>query len=205
MTTGRSLLLALAAGIAGVLLGAALPRRAASPRLAPPVAAPISDCNAARAELSSTRAQLTICLAYRPMAPEPTAPSSPTVPTQPAAEADAAPSVALGPPDPTGGSSPLAVEARKFGEQLDRYPEAVLVREKGTIGIYRPDEWPPDSAQIVGRKFLDGRIGWYAGPDAGARSDPAAFARMRDLAGPDGTVTMGGVRFQFAKPDGGAP
>jgi len=92
-----------------------------------------------------------------------------------------------------------------FGEQLDRYPEAVLVREKGTIGIYRPDEWPPDSAQIVGRKFLDGRIGWYAGPDAGARSDPAAFARMRDLAGPDGTVTMGGVRFQFAKPDGGAP
>jgi hypothetical protein len=86
----------------------------------------------------------------------------------------------------------------------DALPDAVLVRHSdGTMGIYAPDEWPPDGdGQIVARKLPDGEVGWYAGPDAGPRTDPRAFwpaeppelpptPRLRRE--PDGTVTLDGV------------
>lgn len=184
MIMSRSLLLALLAGIAGIIIGRALPRDApsagtalsggsASPAPAPP---PDRDCKAARAELGTTRAQLAICLAYRAVPAEPESSAEP-------ARAELAPSEPI---------EAFGAETRRTAELLDSYPEAVIVRRMdGTTGIYRPDERVPDSAEILARKFSDGRIGWYAGPDAGPPSDPAALVRPRDLAGPDGTVTMG--------------
>jgi len=67
--------------------------------------------------------------------------------------------------------------------------------------VYKPDEWPSDGAgQIVARKFLDGHIGWYAGPDAGPRSDPAAFQPRGPamVYQPDGTITVNGVEADTA-------
>jgi hypothetical protein len=87
---------------------------------------------------------------------------------------------------------------------LDSLPEAVIVRHSdGTLGVYAPDEWPSDGdGEIVARKLPDGEVGWYAGSDAGPRTDPRAFwpadperplhvPRVRRES--DGTVTIDGV------------
>jgi hypothetical protein len=98
--------------------------------------------------------------------------------------------------------TPNAAEIRRNRELLDSYSEAVIVQHPdGTTGVYKPDEWPIDGdGVIVARKLPGGEIGWYAGPDAGPRSDPAAF-RQVDLPKivppvivrePDGTLTVNG-------------
>ncbi|WP_129575946.1 MULTISPECIES: hypothetical protein [Sorangium] len=71
----------------------------------------------------------------------------------------------------------IAGEIRSHHDRLDALSEAVIVQEAdGTIGIYEPDDWSNDGdGLIIGRKLANGEIGWYAGPDAGPRSDPAAF------------------------------
>jgi hypothetical protein len=68
-------------------------------------------------------------------------------------------------------------EIKSYHDRLESLSEAVIVRHaNGTIGVYKPEEWPIDGdGFIVGRKFANGQIGRYAGPDAGPRSDPAAF------------------------------
>jgi hypothetical protein len=79
-------------------------------------------------------------------------------------------------------------------------------RADGTTRIYRPEDWAPESEQIIARRFPDGSTRWYAGPDAGPRSDPAAFVPLRDLAGPDGVVTLSnGRRIQLHIQDAGPP
>jgi hypothetical protein len=69
------------------------------------------------------------------------------------------------------------------------------------VGVYRPEDWPVDGeGTIVARKRPDGKMAWYAGPNAGPRSDPNAF-RVADPAAapsvvwdqlPDGTITING-------------
>jgi hypothetical protein len=85
---------------------------------------------------------------------------------------------------------------------LDSYSEAVIVQHfDGRTGVYKPDEWPIDGdGIIIARKLPSGDIAWYAGPDAGPRSDPAAFRipPARDIdevvidRAPDGTITING-------------
>jgi hypothetical protein len=77
MTTHRSIVLALIAGIAGVFVGRALPRDASKTEATVPaismsrVTAPTRhDCKAEAVELFSTKMQLAICMAYRTPAPE---------------------------------------------------------------------------------------------------------------------------------------
>jgi hypothetical protein len=79
---------------------------------------------------------------------------------------------------------------------LDSLDEAVIVKHTdGTRGVYAPEDWPDDGpGQIIGRKLPDGTIGWYAGPDAGPRSDPNAFipTEVPEVwRAPDGTVMVG--------------
>ena len=71
-------------------------------------------------------------------------------------------------------------------EMLDSLPEAVIVEHTdGTWGVYAPEDWPEDGpGRIIGRKLPDGEIGWYAGPDAGPRSDPNAFFPTEPEPGP---------------------
>ncbi|WP_437994038.1 hypothetical protein [Sorangium sp. So ce145] len=101
------------------------------------------------------------------------------------AEPEAAPSSVPEAPEPEPPASNveptvqeiIAEEIRSYHGRLDSLPEAVIVQEAdGTIGIHKPDDWPSDGdGLIIGRKLPSGEIGWYAGPDAGPRSDPAAF------------------------------
>jgi hypothetical protein len=101
------------------------------------------------------------------------------------------------------GMDRMIANLAKVRAERERYPEAVIVRRAdGTRRYYRPEDWAPDSEDIIARKYLDGDIRYYAGPDAGPRSDPAAWKHLRDLAGPDGRVDLGnGVRMQFIDPD----
>ena len=199
MATQRSIALALIAGLIGLLVGRALPRAlskteaTASVKPMPPVSFPTRhDCKAERTELSSINAQLAICKAYLGRAPE-AAPS-----TEPDPE-----------PKPrkvriVGGMLSEAEfdQMNENRQRLATYPEAVVVfHPDGVIRVYRTDEWPSDGdGQILARKFLDGHVGFYAGPDAGPRSDPAAFQpRPPDFIAPvwrtlpDGTITINGV------------
>ena len=197
MTTQRSIALALTTGVFGIFVGHFLPRGASKTEViantisTPPAQAPTShDCKAERVELSSIKAQLAICKAYLTRASE-AAPST-------AYDAEAAP---LKPgSDSRNISFTNEVEERR--RLLDIYPEAVIVHQSdGKIRVYKPDEWPSDGAgQIVARKFSDGHIGWYAGPDAGPRSDPAAFQPRGPamVYQPDGTITLNGVEADTA-------
>jgi len=201
MTTDRSLALALAlvAGILGVFVGHALPRdelktEAAVPaRSMSPGTGPTGhDCKKEGVELSSTKVKLALCMAYRTPAPEAARSRAPEAsepePLKPR----------LAPRRTT--FTHVVNEDRKL---LDSYPEAVIVHHSdGKVGVYKPDEWPSDGdGQIVARKFSDGHIGWYGGPDAGPRSDPAAFQPLApsDIVSPvmvyqpDGTITLNGV------------
>lgn len=199
MTAGRSLTLALVAGVLGVFAGHALPRDESKIEAAVPARSmshgtgPTShDCKAEEVEISSTKVKLALCMAYRTPAPEAASSrateASATEPIKPR----------LAPRRTT--FRHVVNEDRKL---LDSYPEAVIVQHSdGEVGVYRPDEWPFDGdGQIVARKFLDGHIGWYAGPEAGPRSDPAAF-QQRAPSGivspvmvyqPDGTIMLNGV------------
>ncbi|WP_437986940.1 hypothetical protein [Sorangium sp. So ce117] len=104
-------------------------------------------------------------------------------------------------------------EIRRNRRLLDSYSEAVIVQHyDGRTGVYKPDEWPDDGdGYIVARKLPSGRLGWYAGPDAGPRTDPDAFRHWdppippRPIwkREPDGTITINGkpaspgVQFMF--------
>ncbi len=109
------------------------------------------------------------------------------------AEPEAAPSSVPETPEPEPPASNveptlqeiIAEEIRSYDERLESLSEAVIVRHtNGTIGVYKPEQWDIDGdGIIVARKFKNGEIGRYAGPDAGPRSDPAAF-RVRRSAPP---------------------
>jgi hypothetical protein len=158
MTIHSTLALALAAAIAGVLIG-----RTTASRDAPqaqveaphaPSTAPLAgrECNVTRAELAATQAKLAHCIADPPQPPEPDAPAADDE------EAEA-----------------YAEREQRNREVLRTHPEVVIVRRAdGTTSIYPPNEPIPDGI-IVARRLPSGEIGWYAGPDAGPRSDPAAF------------------------------
>jgi hypothetical protein len=107
---------------------------------------------------------------------------------------------------------PSAEDRQAYRQFVDSDSRTVLVRHfDGTIGVYNPDEWPIDGdGVIIARKLPSGRIGWYAGPDAGPRSDPAAFQpwdpQLPSITWgrePDGTITINGkpaspsVQFMF--------
>ncbi|WP_233562106.1 hypothetical protein [Sorangium cellulosum] len=198
MTLRNCLALALIASIAGAFIGRAAPgdarsappARSASPAPAAAVRAG-NGCEEERTDLRAVKVQLAVCtmLNSRGLEAEPSDASDAPDATHPV-EPMARPSV------------PDTAEIRRNRKLLDRYPEAVIVRHHdGSTGIYRPDEWPIDGdGEIVARKLPGGEIGWYAGPDAGPRSDPAAFrpsepARTPPITWgrtPDGTVTIDG-------------
>jgi hypothetical protein len=150
--------------------------------------APATDaCKGTRAELTSTRARLAVCLAYR------------------AASREATSNDASAPPllEPSIDDE-ILFEMRRVRRLIDQYPECIVVRRAdGTVGVYRPDDWPIDSddGQVIGRKFRGDEYKLYGGPDAGPPSDPSAFFHARDLAGPDGTVTIGTTKLTFPTPD----
>jgi hypothetical protein len=208
MSIKRAIALAFIAGILGVFVGHALPRGAsktettASATSTPPATAPPShDCKAERGELSSTKAQLAICKAYLTLMRTPdAAPSAANSANPPIAHrTESEPhkvrfeGAHLSPDD--------AAEIIEKGRHLNTYPEAVIVRHwDGRVRVYKPDEWASDGdGEIVARKFLDGHIGWYTGPDAGPRSDPAAFQPLgpSDIGLPDGPEIDEAVRKAF--------
>jgi hypothetical protein len=203
--TRSHVVLALVAGVAGLLAGRAMPHAPAPTANTTPTAPPTApaQCRPERAQLASTRAQLAICMAYRAPSTdaEPVSSASPEPPAHPIpAHESLAQGMARLASDP---------DARKFGDRLVSYPEAVLVRKAdGTQGIYRPDEHSADSDDVYARKLPDGHIIYYLGPDAGPRSDPDAWGSLRDLAdlSPDGqTVVSGTTRLVFPRRDAGSP
>ncbi|WP_155798764.1 hypothetical protein [Sorangium cellulosum] len=172
-------LIIVGAGVAGALIGRAVPHGEPRARAVAGASLPRSGttaaadgCEAERRELGSARVQLALCMSLGKRDPE----SS----TSEASEgAESVP--------PPGFESVVLAEMRRERERLDSLREAVIVQHAdGTIGIYKPEDWPIDGdGLIVGRKLPSGQIGWYAGPDAGSRLDPAAFRR------PDSTVVLG--------------
>lgn len=181
MVIRRSTAVALiaAAGVAGAVIERFVPcgtpsvqaARSASPALSATGDAG-QGCQAERTELASVEAQLAFCMALGARRPEEPAPEAPA-----RAELD----------PPPGVESPIATEIRRARERLDSLPQAVIVQHAdGTIGYHDADAWPSDGdGLIIGRKLPDGQIGWYAGQDAGPRSDPAAFRR------PESTIVLG--------------
>lgn len=199
MATWRSLSLAFVIGIVGIFVGHALPRGTSKPdatATAPSTlipTGPIShDCKAECGELSSTKAQLAICKAYLGRASEAAPSTAPNPESEP-------PKVRF-----VGGhrSSKDVDQITENQQRLDTYSEAVIVvHSDGKTKVYKPDEWPSDGdGQIVARKLSNGQIGWYGGPDAGPRSDPAAFKPRRPdytipvmVTQPDGAISLYGV------------
>ncbi|WP_437756755.1 hypothetical protein [Sorangium sp. So ce1389] len=166
------------AGVVGAFIGRALPpgesgaQTVASVPAAPSVATPAAPgCEAERSKLDSAKALLALC-----MSPGKRDPGTP--PSEASERSE--------PVSPAGSESTILAEMRRERERLDSLSEAVIVQHAdGTIGIYKPEDWPNDGdGLIIGRKLPDGQIGWYAGPDAGSRLDPTAFRR------PDSTVIL---------------
>lgn len=204
MTVRNCLVFAFIAGVMGAFIGRAMPRDVSniqavpSASFTPSAAAPAGlNCKAERKNIESFKAQLATCMANGAPAPETEAENVPEL-----SESELQ--------DP---HLPSTEERREYRRRLDSYPEAVIVRHHdGTTGVYAPDEWPIDGdGTIVARKLSSGELAWYAGPDAGPRSDPAAFrtsdppnislpALKRE---PDGTITINGkpassgVQFMF--------
>jgi hypothetical protein len=146
------------AGISGIAIGMLI-GRAPAPRAPKPIAPESrmeARCKAERAELTSTKAQLAICMAYTPHSPEVDTPAVEVEDTEEAIE---------------------AARVRRNRDVMATCPDFLVVRQAdGTMGLFPPDEWPSDGdGIIVARRLPSGQIGWYAGPDAGPRSDPAAF------------------------------
>lgn len=209
MTIRGCLLFALIAGVAGAFIGWVSMRDAPGAQAFPSASSPRStaappgrDCREERADLASTKAKLDICMTLRARVPE--AESSDIV--EPS-EAD--------PPEsqPFDQRMSKVEEIRRNRRLLDSYSEAVIVQhDDGRTGVYKPDEWPDDGdGYIVARKLPSGRLGVYAGPDAGPRTDPDAFRpwdppippRPVWNREPDGTITINGkpaspgVQFMF--------
>lgn len=198
MTLRSWLVLALIAGFVGAFIGRALRRDAASAQAAPSASSAPSDakasdpsCKSIRAELASIKARLAMCTALGTRAPD-AEPSTAPERSEPDSLADSIGSRGRSSTD----------EIRRNRKLLDGYPEAVIVQHyDGSTGVYEPDEWGNDGdGVIIARKLPSGEIGFYAGPDAGPRSDPAAF-RPSDPAQipptdwgvePDGTITIDG-------------
>lgn len=191
MTVRSSIVLILIAGIVGAFIGVAMPGAAPDVQAVPSaVSAPFvampagQSCNAERADLASTKTQLAICKAYDMRVPEPEPSSAPE----------------FEPTDPI--SLSRSEEVRRNRKRLDSYSEAVIVQHvDGRTGVYKPDEWPIDGdGIIIARKLPSGDMAWYAGPDAGPRSDPAAFrvSPAPDIEeaiierAPDGTIMING-------------
>jgi hypothetical protein len=196
MTIRSSILLLLIAGIVGAFIGRAMPDDApdagdapgsqAVPIAfsAPSVAMPTDQsCKAERVELASTKTQLAICKAFNTDDYPEAIPSGvpPTDPQRMARDGR---------------------EIRRNRKRLDSYTEAVIVQHfDGRTGVYKPDEWPIDGdGIIIARKLPSGDMAWYGGPDAGPRSDPAAFRvppapEIEELIierAPDGTIMLNG-------------
>ncbi|WP_437538170.1 hypothetical protein WME79_19735 [Sorangium sp. So ce726] len=168
------------AGILGVFLGRAVPHDAsgvaadASGSPTSPGTTPADDeCEAERSALASTRAKLELCMAMDTAEPEAAPSSVPETPEPEPPASNVEPTV----------QEIIAEEIRSYHGRLDSLPEAVIVQEAdGTIGIHKPDDGPIDGdGLIIGRKLPSGEIGWYAGPDAGPRSDPAAFRPTKSV------------------------
>jgi hypothetical protein len=179
MTIRRSLaiVLALIAGILGAFIARAVPRNESSPRTipsalsAPSNTAPAAEaCNAERTELVSIKMQLAVCMALSMRAPKADPPDVPEAAT----------------PDPS--ESP---EIRRNRELLENDSEAVIVRRAdGTIGVYKPEDWPADGdGLIIGRKFPDRTFGWYSRPVAGTERRVMFRGTSIELK-PDGTLTQ---------------
>jgi hypothetical protein len=202
MTFPRSLALALAliAGILGAFVArAVLPRNPlshgpiTSTSATSSEAPPVNTCNAERTELASMKLQLAACMAINMPASEAVPPDVPEAST----------------PDPS--ESP---EIRRNRELLENDSEAVIVRRAdGTIGVYKPEEWPGDGdGLIIGRKFPDGSFGWYSRPVAGTERG-VMFRGNGTKLKPDGTITWLGkpappsvlrrLGFKVDEPDGG--
>jgi hypothetical protein len=165
MSIPRAVALVLVAGtgVIGAYIGRAVPHDTPSVRAdvsaAPSGMKPVDDaCEAERSALASMKTQLDACMTVDMREPD-TAPPDVPKPSEPEPPAF------------------IQDEFRSYHDRLESLSEAVIVRHAdGTIGVYKPDEWPLDgNGLIIGRKFPDGQIGRYAGPDAGPRSDPAAF------------------------------
>lgn len=192
MTTRTSLGMILVAGVFGAFIGRALPRDAPKTEPAPRASTTNSvatsaghSCDAERAELVTAKTKLAICKAFDPdLYPE---------------------AMQSGAPPPTDAQRMASevAEIKQNRKLLKTYSEAVIVQHfDGRTGIYKPDEWPIDGdGIIVARKLPSGDIAWYAGPDAGPRSDPAAFRvppAPSDLVkpiietAPDGTIMING-------------
>lgn len=192
MTIHSSIALILIAGIVGAFVGRAVPRNVpnshTAPNLIPSVPSSTADrCNALRTALASTKTQLAICTAFNVGDSDTKTPSDLS---------------AVPPTDPQRIARD-AQEIRQNRKLLKTYSEAVIVQHSdGRTGVYRPDEWPIDGdGVIVARKLASGDIAWYSGPDAGPRSDPAAFQTLTASpdfvepiieTAPDGTILVNG-------------
>jgi len=165
VTIRSSIVLIIIAGLVGAFLGRAMPGSAPNAEAvpiafsAPSIATPADQrCEVERSEISSTKTQLAICKAF-------------DTGDYPEANPSGVP-----PTDPQRMASDGA-EIRRNRKRLNSYSEAVIVQHfDGRTGVYKPDEWSIDGDEIIiARKLPSGDIAWYAGPDAGPRSDPAAF------------------------------
>jgi len=200
MKIHSSVAIILIAGIVGAVIGRTLLRNgpSAQPALsassAPEAVTPaVHGCQTARSELALTRTQLAICMAFDTRASE-TEPSGVPQVSEPEPskfESTGLPRISR------------AEEIRQNRKLLKTYSEAVIVQlDDGRTGVYRPDEWSIDGdGVIVARKLPSGDIGWYSGPTAGPRSDPAAFRTFPDSSdvvepivetAPDGTILVNG-------------
>lgn len=193
----RSMGLVLAAGAVGFFVGRAFPRGSPSSDTvakATPVSPTVmpTDCKATRAELASTRAQLSICMAV--LSPPPEAEPN----RKPVQVLAAAPTAsASAPPRELAVPSAQARVLAMLAAAPSHHVQHVLVRHAdGTVSGYPAEEWPVDrdGGQIIARESADG-VGYYS-VDAGPDEGPLA---LHDLAGPDGAITMGGLTLRFAK------
>jgi hypothetical protein len=209
MTLRSYLVFALIVGVAGAFIGRAVSRDAPSAQAAPSgssahlaVAPAGHGCKAERVDLASLKAQLALCMAFR-------TPESEAVPSSiPERAMPDRPEPKLSDVRLPGGE-----DRETWRQFIDGESGTVLVRHlDGTLGVYHPDEWPIDGdGDIIARKLPSERIGWYAGPDAGPRTDPDAFRpwdppippRRVWNREPDGTITIDGnpaspgVQFMF--------
>jgi hypothetical protein len=147
-------------------------------------------CKEERAEIVGAKVQLAFCIASRAQDPK--------------AEPSGAPEVSepgLLEPQPLDPRLPSAEDIETYQQFKDSESGTILVRHfDGMLGAYNPGEWPLDGdGVIIARKLPSGRIGWYSGPDAGPRSDPAAFQPWEPEIPqitwgrePDGTITIKG-------------
>jgi hypothetical protein len=190
------LVFAVIAGVIGAFLGYALKHDARSVEAgpsasdAPSAAAPAHrSCEADHTELASTKAQLAICMSYRAPIPE-TGPSGVPELSKPDVQEFIDPRL------------PSAEDNQAWWEFKKSDAGTILVRHfDGTLGVYQPDEWPDNGDGVIWLRMLPGQvIGYYAGPDAGPRSDPSAFQPWEPEIPqvtwgrePDGTITINGT------------